>query len=73
MVMVSLFASIIATPQEKCDTPNENVEDLNSISITKCSIDDVKNVLETSDNKKLSVRKHVRKSKQNNISINTEN
>ncbi len=74
MVIVAIFVSTLATSQEKCDTPNENtVEDLNSISITKCSIDDVKNALEASENKKISVRKHVRKSKQNSISINTNN
>ncbi|MBA6156942.1 energy transducer TonB [Tenacibaculum sp. S7007] len=73
LVMVALFVSTIATSQEKCDTPNENtLEDLNSISITKCSIDDVKRALEK-DNKQISVRKHVRKSKKNNISIDASN
>ena len=60
--------STAAICQEKCESTNDNLEDLNSISITKCSIDDVKNALE-SDSKQLSLRKHVRRSKKNNISI----
>lgn len=69
-IVMALFLSALAISQEKCDTPNEVVEDLNSISITKCSIDDVKEALEDDDVKQISVRKHVRKSKQNSISIN---
>ncbi len=72
-IVLALLMSSIAIAQEKCDTPIENtVEDLNSISITKCSIDDVKNALEATENKEVSVRKHVRKSKQNSISISSK-
>lgn len=67
-MVIALFISAIAISQEKCETPNETIKDLNTISITKCSINDVKNALETEDDKQVSVRKHVRKSK-NNISL----
>lgn len=73
IVIAALFVSTIANGQEKCETTNDNlIEDLNSINITKCSIDDVKKSLE-SDNKQLYVRKHVRKSKKNNLSIDISN
>ncbi len=71
-IVVALFISAMAFSQEKCETPNETSEDLNTISITKCSIDDVKNALESDDDKQVSVRRHVRKSK-NNVSIEANN
>lgn len=73
IIIAALFVSNIANGQEKCETTNDNLtEDLNSINITKCSIDDVKKALEN-DSKQLSLRKHVRKSKKNNISIDISN
>lgn len=73
IIIAVLFVSTAAICQEKCETTNDNLsEDLNSISITKCSIEDVKKSLE-SDNKQLSLRKHVRKSKKKNISIDISN
>ena len=68
-VSVALFISAASFAQEKCETPNNTIEDVNSISITKCSIEDVKNALESEESKQFSVRRHVRKSKKNNISI----
>ncbi|WP_299123150.1 energy transducer TonB [uncultured Tenacibaculum sp.] len=69
-IVIALFISTIAIAQEKCETPNETVNDPNSISVTKCSIDDVKKALEDSDNKKLSTRKRHRKIRQSNVSLN---
>ena len=68
-MVMALFISAITLAQEKCETPDTTVEDLNSISITKCSIEDVKNALDAVETKQISVRKHIRKSKKNNISI----
>lgn len=71
-IVIALFMSAIAISQEKCETPNEEIADLNAISITKCSIDDVQKALESDDDKQVSVRRHVRKSK-NSVSIAANN
>ncbi|WP_272152074.1 energy transducer TonB [Tenacibaculum aiptasiae] len=72
-IVIALFISTIAIAQEKCETPNENIADPNSISVTKCSIEDVKKALENSDNKQLSTRKRHRKVRQSNVSLNASN
>lgn len=72
-IVIALLISTAAIAQEKCETPNESSTDLNSISVTKCSIDDVKKALENSDSKQLSTRKRHRKVRQNNVSINGSN
>ena len=72
-LILVLFITTISLAQEKCETPSEGSEDLNEISITKCSIEDVKKALETEVRKPVSIRKHVRKTKKNSISVNTNN
>ncbi|MGG6230597.1 energy transducer TonB [Tenacibaculum sp. SDUM215027] len=53
--------------QEKCETPNESIQDINTISITKCSIDDVRVALETEKVKEISTRKRHRKLRKANV------
>ncbi|AZJ31315.1 TonB family C-terminal domain-containing protein [Tenacibaculum mesophilum] len=61
-----LFSISFSYAQEKCETPNENIQDLNTISITKCSIEDVKEALETEKTKEISTRKRHRKLRKTN-------
>ncbi|AZJ36143.1 energy transducer TonB [Tenacibaculum singaporense] len=61
-----LFLTSLSYAQEKCETPNENIQDLNTISITKCSIEDVKEALETEKVKEISTRKRHRKLRKTN-------
>ncbi|MDP2542239.1 hypothetical protein CSC81_13520 [Tenacibaculum discolor] len=56
-----LFSISFSYSQEKCETSNENYQDMNTISITKCSIEDVKEALETEKTKEISTRKRHRK------------
>lgn len=66
---ILLFSISFSYSQEKCETPNENIQDLNTISITKCSIEDVKEALETEKVKEISTRKrHHKLRKANAIS-----
>ncbi|WP_417800788.1 energy transducer TonB [Tenacibaculum sp.] len=72
LILILFFLSIsFSYSQEKCETPNENIQDLNTISITKCSIDDVKEALENTKIKELSTRKRHRKLRKVN-SISTK-
>ncbi|RSC93795.1 energy transducer TonB [Tenacibaculum singaporense] len=61
-----LFSISFSYAQEKCETPNKNIQDLNTISITKCSIEDVKEALETEKVKEISTRKRHRKLRKTN-------
>ncbi|GFD97351.1 hypothetical protein KUL156_28830 [Alteromonas sp. KUL156] len=61
-----LFSISFSYAQEKCETQNENIQDLNTISITKCSIEDVKEALETEKTKEISTRKRHRKLRKTN-------
>ena len=65
--------STLIIAQEKCETPSETTLDKNAINITKCSIEDVKNALETDENKPISIRKHVVRKAKNNINIRSNN
>ena len=56
-IITAFFTTSISFSQEKCESPNENIQDINSISITKCSIKDVKEALESEEVKEISVRK----------------
>nr|WP_299032908.1 TonB family protein [uncultured Tenacibaculum sp.] len=69
---VCLFFLIsLSYSQEKCETPKDEVQDLNTISITKCSINDVKEALESEEIKEISTRRRHRKlRKVNTISTN---
>ena len=69
-IIAFYFTTSISFSQEKCESPNENIQDINSISITKCSIKDVKEALESEEVKEISVRKkrHRKLRKVNTIS-----
>lgn len=68
-----LFSISFSYAQEKCETPNENIQDLNTISITKCSIEDVKEALETEKTKEISTRKRHRKLRKTNTILAKSN
>lgn len=59
-IVIACFVSTLAIAQEKCETPEETINDLNSISITKCSIEDVKKALEDDKDTKVTVVKRQR-------------
>ena len=72
ILAIFLFSISFSYSQEKCETPNENIQDINTISITKCSIDDVKEALEIEKVKEISTRKrHHKLRKANAISAKT--
>ncbi|MDE0534862.1 energy transducer TonB [Tenacibaculum sp. L6] len=66
------FFISLSYSQEKCETPKDEIQDINAITITKCSIDDVKEALESEEIKKISTRRkrHRRLRKVNTISTN---
>jgi len=65
------FLVSLSYSQEKCETLKDEVQDLNTISITKCSINDVKEALESEEIKEISTRRRHRKlRKVNTISTN---
>lgn len=75
ILKVCLFLYIsLSYSQEKCETSKDQVQDLNTISITKCSINDVKESLESEEIKEISTRRRHRKlRKVNTISTATPN
>ncbi|CAM1348910.1 energy transducer TonB [Tenacibaculum crassostreae] len=72
-IVVLLLMTTFSFAQEKCETPTENLHDPNAITITKCSIDDVKSTLESEEVKEIATKRHRKLRKVNAISTSNQN